>query len=94
MDEYTANPYETEKEANRVLKKMQADKNVETAKAAEGKAAVENARAQLREMGYLKDEPKKTIGPRDVGLEPKEFRTPPKGSITKSDLKQIGRVHV
>ena len=90
MDEYTANPYETEKEANRVLKKMQADKNVETAKAAEGKAAVENARAQLREMGYLKDEPKKTIGPRDVGLEPKEFRTPPKGSITKSDLKPSG----
>lgn len=54
MDEYTANPYQTEVEANRVLKKMQADKNVEAAKAAEGKAGVETARAKLREMGYLK----------------------------------------
>ena len=54
MDEFTANPYETEKEAQRVLRKMQADKNVAAAKAAEGKAAVEESRAKLREMGYLK----------------------------------------
>ncbi len=54
MDEYTANPYQTEVEAQRVLKKMQADKNVAAAKAAEGKAAVEESRAKLREMGYLK----------------------------------------
>lgn len=53
-DEYTANPYQTEVEAQRVLKKMQADKNVDMAKAAESKAAVEAARAKLREMGYLK----------------------------------------
>lgn len=54
MDEYTANPYETEKEAQRVLRKMQADKNVAAAKAAESKAGVEESRAKLREMGYLK----------------------------------------
>jgi predicted RecB family endonuclease len=54
VDEFTANPYETEKEAQRVLRKMQADKNVAAAKAAEGKAAVEESRAKLREMGYLK----------------------------------------
>ena len=54
MDEYTANPYETEKEAQRVLRKMQAAKNVEAAKAAESKAGVETARAKLQEMGYLK----------------------------------------
>jgi len=54
MDEFTANPYETEKEAQRVLRKMQADKNVAAAKAAESKAGVEESRAKLREMGYLK----------------------------------------
>ena len=54
MDEFTANPYETEKEAQRVLRKMQADKNVAAAKAAESKAGVEASRAKLREMGYLK----------------------------------------
>jgi hypothetical protein len=54
MDEYTANPYETEKEAQRVLRKMQAKKNADAAKAAEAKAGVEESRAKLREMGYLK----------------------------------------
>jgi hypothetical protein len=54
MDEFTADPIATEKEAQRVLRKMQADKNVAAAKAAESKAGVEESRAKLREMGYLK----------------------------------------
>jgi hypothetical protein len=54
MDEFTADPTATEKEAQRVLRKMQADKNVAAAKAAESKAGVEESRAKLREMGYLK----------------------------------------
>jgi hypothetical protein len=54
VDEFTADPTATEKEAQRVLRKMQADKNVAAAKAAESKAGVEASRAKLREMGYLK----------------------------------------
>jgi len=54
VDEFTADPIATEKEAQRVLRKMQADKNVAAAKAAESKAGVEESRAKLREMGYLK----------------------------------------
>jgi hypothetical protein len=100
MDEFTANPYETEKEAQRVLRKMQADKNVAAAKAAESKAGVEESRAKLREMGYLKgdssleakypDAKITKVPPNEAPERPKNLETP-RGSMAKEAMPEYER---
>lgn len=95
MDEYTANPYETEKEAQRVLRKMQADKNVAAAIAAESKAGVEESRAKLREMGYLKGDSSleakypgakiTKVPPNEAPERPKNLETP-RGFMAKDAM--------
>ena len=100
MDEFTANPYETEKEAQRVLRKMQADKNVAAAKAAESKAGVEASRAKLREMGYLKGDSSleakypgakiTKVPPNEAPAAPKKLETP-RGFIPQDVMSEYER---
>ena len=100
MDEFTANPYETEKEAQRVLRKMQADKNVAAAKAAESKAGVEESRAKLREMGYLKGDSSleskypgakiTKVPPNEAPAAPKKLETP-RGFIPQDVMSEYER---
>ncbi len=100
MDEFTADPIATEKEAQRVLRKMQADKNVAAAKAAESKAGVEESRAKLREMGYLKGDSSleskypgakiTKVPPNEAPAAPKKLETP-RGFIPQDVMSEYER---
>jgi hypothetical protein len=100
MDEFTADPTATEKEAQRVLRKMQADKNVAAAKAAESKAGVEESRAKLREMGYLKGDSSleakypgakiTKVPPNEAPAAPKKLENP-RGFIPKDVMPEYER---
>jgi hypothetical protein len=100
MDEFTADPIATEKEAQRVLRKMQADKNVAAAKAAESKAGVEASRAKLREMGYLKGDSSleakypgakiTKVPPNEAPVAPKKLETP-RGFIPQDVMPEYER---
>jgi hypothetical protein len=100
VDEFTADPIATEKEAQRVLRKMQADKNVAAAKAAESKAGVEESRAKLREMGYLKGDSSleskypgakiTKVPPNEAPAAPKKLETP-RGFIPQDVMSEYER---